>query len=205
MTARILIAGEALTDIVVQSDGAAYAVRHSGSVDTAAAALDTIGSTSRAALAETRRLVGVLREEGSDAELTPSAGAGDIEALVARVREAGLPVRLDVAGDPAVLPREVGAAAYRIVQEALTNVIKHAGPDATATVALTCDADRLTAVVSDTGRGMLPGADDQAGHGLLGMRERTAVLGGTLRTGPRVGGGFVVTAEIPCGERTSAT
>ncbi|CAG7573674.1 signal transduction histidine kinase [Barrientosiimonas humi] len=199
------VVAHALAVIVVQSDGAAYAVRHTGSVGTAADALETIGATSREALAETRRLVGVLREEGSAAELAPSAGAGDIATLVDRVRDAGLPVQLETDGALEGLPREVGAAAYRVVQEALTNVIKHGGPDATASVTITRADDRLEVTVSDTGRGLLPGADDQHGHGLVGMRERTSVLGGSLRTGPRPGGGFVVTAEIPSGERTSAT
>lgn len=196
------VIAHALAVIVVQSDGASYAVRHSGSPDAATEALEAIGGTSRHALAETRRLVGALREEGETAELAPSFGAADIDALVSGVRDAGLSVDLHT-DDVDRVPPAAGAAAYRVVQEALTNVIKHAGRDATATVVAQRTDGELRIQVADTGRGLLPGAADQRGYGLLGMRERVTVLGGRLSAGSNRGGGFVVEATIPCHDTES--
>lgn len=192
------VVAHALAVIVVQSDGAAYAVRHSGSTDAAVSALDTIGSTSRDALAETRRLVGVLRQDGDEPELSPAVTRSDVTAVVDRVRAAGLHAHssgLEVLDDA---PREVVAAVHRVVQEALTNVIKHAGHDPHARIELRReDADLVLRVVDD-GRGN-PSAADGMGHGLVGMRERVHVLGGTVSTGPRPEGGYAVTARIPLG------
>ncbi len=158
-------------------------------------ALATIEQTSRTTLRELRRLLFLLRvESDSDAQLSPQPGLEGIRTLVDQVQEAGLPTSLKVDGDPCVLEPGVALAAYRIVQEALTNTLKHAG-QAIAEVRLRFEPEMLTIEVFDTGQG--PRGSVSPGHGLLGMRERVAVYGGTLRTGPRPGGGFRVYAKIP--------
>jgi signal transduction histidine kinase len=164
--------------------------------DGADEALSTIEDTSRTTLREMRRLLDVLRTEAEPAaDLTPQPGLAGIEALVEQVREAGLPVDLDVQGTPTPLDPGVALTIYRIVQEALTNALKHAG-SATATVRLQFGRLWLVVEVSDTGRGPTPDGGG-LGHGLVGMRERVALYGGTLRTGPRPGGGFRVYARMP--------
>jgi signal transduction histidine kinase len=166
--------------------------------DTADEALTTIEDTSRTTLREMRRLLDVLRTDAEEpaAELAPQPGLGGIETLVEQVREAGLPVTLRVDGSPGALDPGVALTIYRIVQEALTNAIKHAG-SATAQVRLSFGTSWLVVEVFDTGRGPVPEAVHGIGHGLVGMRERVALYGGTLRTGPRPGGGFRVYAKIP--------
>ncbi|MFS8480023.1 MAG: sensor histidine kinase, partial [Micromonosporaceae bacterium] len=159
-------------------------------------ALTTIEETGRTALREMRRLLTVLRTEAEPAaELAPQPGLGGIEALVEQIREAGLPVTLRINGAETPLDPGVALTVYRIVQEALTNTLKHAG-QATALVRLDLDRSCVQLEVSDTGRGPRPDGG-RIGHGLLGMRERVALYGGTLRTGPRPGGGFRVSARIP--------
>ncbi|GAB7051997.1 sensor histidine kinase [Catenuloplanes indicus] len=165
--------------------------------DAADEALTTIEETSRAAMRELRRMLGVLRTEAEPAaELAPQPGIAGLEALAEQVRDAGLPVTLRVDGTPAELEPGVALTVYRIVQEALTNALKHAGR-ATAQVRLSFGVYWLIVEVFDTGRGPLPGSEHGAGHGLVGMRERVALYGGTLRVGPRPGGGFRVYAKIP--------
>jgi signal transduction histidine kinase len=164
--------------------------------DTADEALGTIEETSRTTLREMRRLLDVLRTDAEPAaELSPQPGLAGIEALVEQVRDAGLPVVLEVDGEPTGLDPGVALTIYRIIQEALTNALKHAGP-ATAEVRLWFGAQWLSVEVSDTGRGPRPNGA-ALGHGLVGMRERVALYGGTLRTGPRPGGGYRVHAKIP--------
>ncbi|MDH6466098.1 signal transduction histidine kinase [Micromonospora sp. A200] len=164
--------------------------------DAADEAIATIEDTSRVTLREMRRLLDVLRTDAEPAaDLTPQPGLAGIEALVEQVREAGLPVTLHVEGTPGPVEEGVSLTVYRIVQEALTNALKHAG-EATAQVRLTVADGFLTVEVTDTGRGPGPGPD-RIGHGLVGMRERVGLYGGTLRTGPRPGGGFRVSARIP--------
>ena len=164
--------------------------------DAADEAIATIEETSRATLRELRRLLDVLRTDAEPAaELAPQPGLTGIEALVEQVREAGLPVTLRVDGRPGPMEQGVALTVYRIVQEALTNALKHAGA-ATALVRLTFTDAFLAVEVTDTGRGPSP-RPDRIGHGLVGMRERVALYGGTLRTGPRPGGGFRVYARIP--------
>ncbi|HET8682901.1 MAG TPA: sensor histidine kinase [Micromonosporaceae bacterium] len=171
--------------------------------DAADEALATIEETGRTTLRELRRLLSVLRTEAEPAaELAPQPGLGAIAALVEQVREAGLPVTLRVRDDPGPLDPGVALTVYRIVQEALTNTLKHGGA-ATAEVRLGVTGGHLTLEVCDTGHGPRPGGQ-QAGHGLLGMRERVALYGGTLRTGPRPGGGFRVTATIPADQLDGA-
>ena len=155
-------------------------------------ALEAIERTGRQALAEMRRLFALLRSD-APAERAPQPTLDELDRLVGKVREAGLPVELRIQGEPGVLPPDVALCAYRIVQEALTNVLKHAGP-ATASVVVRYGCDALELEVADDGRGAL---DSDPGHGLAGMRERIALYGGELAAGTRNGGGFVVRARIP--------
>ncbi|SER69190.1 Histidine kinase [Lentzea xinjiangensis] len=174
-----------LSLITVQAANAA----HVRSPEHAYEALTVISETSRAALAEMRGLLGVLR---SDAALAPSPGLDGLAELADRASLAGVRVSLDVRGDTAV-PEGIGLSAYRIVQEALTNVVKHAAPASCAVlVEVTPSAVRVE--VTDDG----PGARELGvGHGLMGMRERVAVYGGTFSAGPGAEGGFRVVAELP--------
>ena len=166
----------------------------------AAKALAAIEATSRAALTELRRLLGVLRQEDEpQGDLAPVPGLADLDGLLAEVAKAGLAVRLQVEGRPAPLPAGVDLSAYRIVQEALTNVVKHAGP-ARAQVTIRYRDHEVMVEVIDDGRGVAaPTGDGRArvGHGLIGMRERVAVFGGDLEAGPRSDGGFRVAARLP--------
>jgi signal transduction histidine kinase len=149
-----------------------------------------------------RRLLGVLRDPHDEPGLTPQPGVGELAALAEGVRAAGLPVRLVVDGDHATLPTAVGVSAYRIVQEALTNVLKHAGP-AHAEVSISCVAGAVTIQVTDDGAGIPAAGAHAGGQGLAGMRERVAIFGGELLAGPRPGGGFAVRARLPLGDGPS--
>jgi signal transduction histidine kinase len=188
------VVAHSLSVVIAQADGGRYA----GETDPEAAlrALTTIGTTGRQALAEMRRLLGVLRSEAGDDGLAPQPGLDDLESLVAQVRASGLPVTLHVEGTPTRLSGGRGLAAFRVVQEALTNVLKHAGPAAQAVVHLRFGDDVLEMEISDDGRGAAA-ADDGGGQGVHGMRERMALYGGTVHAGPRAGGGFVVRATLP--------
>jgi signal transduction histidine kinase len=161
-------------------------------------ALATIETSARSGLVELRRMLGVLRrpdEPGGD--LTPAPGLGDLAELRAHMAEAGVEVSLDLSGDPEGVPPGAGLSAYRIVQEALTNVLKHGGT--TAAVHVTGSPSAVVVEVLDPGRGPGPGEPvPGAGHGLVGMRERVALFGGTLEAGPTPGGGFQVRATLPC-------
>ncbi|OPC82303.1 two-component sensor histidine kinase [Embleya scabrispora] len=180
--------------MVVQADGAAYAI--DAAPDRAREALGTIAATGREALAEMRRLLGVLRSQTETEAYVPQPGVEQLDELVEQVRTTGLNVELTVAGVPVELPQSVALTAYRIVQEALTNTRKHGGPDVTAKVGVGYGEAGLEMEISDDGRGAAaPG--DGMGHGLVGMRERVAMLGGRLRTGPTVGGGWSVSAMLP--------
>lgn len=167
----------------------------------AASALSSIVETSRSALQEMRRLLGVLREDPEDhgtgllAQLNPAPGLRDLDQLVSRTADAGVRVDLLIHGDCRPLPAGVDLAAYRVIQEALTNVIKHAGTDATRVVVTYAD-DALLLEITDHGRG--GGAAD--GHGIVGMRERVALYEGDFRAGPLPGRGFGVTATLPLGD-----
>ncbi|MER7620800.1 sensor histidine kinase [Streptomyces sp. NPDC126503] len=188
--------------MVVQADGAAYVM--DSSPETAKQALETISTTGRQALAEMRRLLGILRtgEHQEAGEYVPQPDVRQIEDLVEQVRGAGLTVDFTVEGTPRPLPSGVELTAYRIVQEALTNTRKHGGPDAGASVRLVYFDDGLGLLVEDDGRGAPQemyedGGADGRGHGLIGMRERVGMVGGTLDAGPRPGGGFRISALLP--------
>ena len=158
-------------------------------------ALAEIERTGRHAMAEMRRLVGMLRADDEEIALAPLPSLAHLEALADHVTAAGLPVRLEVAGEPRELPPGIDISGYRIVQEALTNALKHAGP-ATARVRVRYGDDDLEIDVADDGRGGDPAT--ATGHGLAGMRERVAVYGGELTADGR-DGGFRVRARLPIG------
>jgi len=179
-----------LSVVVLQAAGA----RASGKA--AEAALEKIEHSGRQALAETRRLLGVLREPAEETGLTPQPGVAELEVLADSVRAAGLPVNLVISGEPAALPAAVDVSVYRIVQESLTNVLKHAGA-ARADVTIGCADEAVTIEITDDGAGDPPDGNQASGHGLAGMRERVAIFGGELRAGPRPGGGFAVRAWLP--------
>ncbi|CAL9303060.1 hypothetical protein SUDANB51_04632 [Streptomyces sp. enrichment culture] len=188
--------------MVVQADGAAYVL--DAAPDQAKKALETISSTGRQALAEMRRLLGVLRtgEHQEAGEYVPQPDVRQIEDLVEQCRGSGLPVDFKVEGTPRPLPSGVELTAYRIVQEALTNTRKHGGPNAGASVRLVYFDDGLGLLVEDDGKGAPhelyeEGGLDGQGHGLIGMRERVGMVGGTLDAGPRPGGGFRISALLP--------
>ncbi|GAB3686856.1 histidine kinase [Angustibacter aerolatus] len=186
------VVAHSLAVVVAQADGGRYAAR----TDPAAAttALETIGVTSRQALRDMRGLLGVLREGGPD--VAPQPGLADLPALLADVRAGGLPVTLDVDGSAAPMTPTAELAVYRVVQEALTNVLKHAGPAASVCVRMRWRGGSLDLEVADDGRGAGAPAGG-AGHGLTGMRERVALVGGTVVAEPRATGGFVVRARFP--------
>lgn len=192
------IVAHSLSVVVVQSDGAAYAAEHGSSWDRdqAAHALKTIGETARSALAETRRLVGVLRQEGDAEDYAPTSSLAQLDELIDGTRQAGLTVELDERGDRRALPREGDLAAYRIVQESLTNVLRHAGPGAAARVTVDY-GEPVRIEVRDNGSGA--GSGDGQGNGLIGMRERIHQVGGRFVAGPAPGGGWRVQALIPTG------
>ena len=186
------IVAHSLSVIVVQAEGGrAVAGRHP---ERAGEVLGTIAETGREALTETRRILGVLREgrEGSGAEYGPQPGLADVADLVRRTSEQA---ELTTFGTPPALAPAVGLTAYRVIQESLTNVLKHAGPDARARVVLACTADAVEIEVTDDGRTAT--VPDGQGHGLRGMAERVSLHDGELTAGPGPLGGFVVRARIP--------
>jgi signal transduction histidine kinase len=180
--------------MVVQAEGATYAM--DGSPETTRRALGTIAETGRSALAEMRRLIGVLRSEDNTADRAPQPGVDQLEDLLEQVRAAGLAVDFTVEGVPVPLPQGMALAAYRIVQESLTNTRKHGGPIVSAQVSLHYGEDELRMLVRDDGRGATALTDGQ-GNGLIGMKERVAMYGGALNAGPRREGGYEVEAVLP--------
>ena len=159
-------------------------------------ALEAIESTGREALAEMRRLVGLLREHGSTPDFSPRPSMRAVDVLVGTICEAGLPVELTVEGEQTELAPGVDLAAYRVIQEALTNALKYAGP-ARAWVTVRWRDRELELEIANDGNSEAGG--DGRGHGLAGLRERVALVGGSIESGPRTGGGFVVTARLPYG------
>jgi signal transduction histidine kinase len=187
------VVAHGLSIVVIQAQAAAGAMEKRPA--TARAALASIVATGRDSLAEMRRLLGLTRPDGP--ELAPLPGLRDLPGLAERVRDAGLPVSLRVDGDAAAPSPGIGLCAYRIVQEALTNALRHAGSGATVDVVVHCRADEVELTVRDTGRGAGGEPDEYRGNGLRGMRERVAMLGGTVTVGDTPDGGFQVHAGLP--------
>jgi signal transduction histidine kinase len=156
-------------------------------------ALGRVELAGRTALAEMRRLLGAMRRDGDDLELGPQPGLDALGSLVEDVRRAGLPVRLHVEGEPIPLPRAIDLSAYRIVQEGLTNALKHAHASQ-ADVTVCYRADEVELKVADDGTG--PATTDGLGHGLVGIRERVNIYGGEMSAGAAPAGGFLLTARL---------
>ncbi|MEW1686259.1 sensor histidine kinase [Streptomyces sp. NPDC091265] len=185
--------------ITVQADSAPY--RLDGLPDEARAEFGSIAASARESLAEMRRLLTVLRSEGTEAERTPQPGLDRLQQLVEATVRAGLPAELSLPAGLTGLPQLVDLSAYRIVQESLANVVRHA-PGARTRVSIGSDGSHLTVlVVNDpprhTGSSHVPLETTGTGHGLVGMRERVRLTGGTLDTGPLPDGGFRVAARLP--------
>jgi len=157
-------------------------------------ALGSIETTGRQALVEMRRLLGVLRHDDSELALAPRPSLAHLDVLTDRIREAGLPVDLQVEGVAKPLPLGVDLSAYRIVQEALTNALQHAGP-ASARVVIRYRPEEVELEITDNGRGI--GNGHEGGHGLAGMRERAALVGGSVEAGSNGGRGYTVRARLP--------
>ncbi|WP_414936194.1 sensor histidine kinase [Amycolatopsis sp. cmx-11-51] len=185
------VVAHALSVVVLQAQGAQAELDRRP--ERAREALDAIVGTGRTALSEIRWLLGALGQDTPDRE--PQPGAERLPRLAADVRSAGTPVEFAVEGEPRPLSSTVDLAAYRIVQEALTNVVKHAGPGASVTIVLRYEPDELEIEVTDDG--IATEAPSGTGHGLEGMRERVNVLGGTFEAGPRPERGFAVRATLP--------
>lgn len=187
------VVAHGLSVIVVQADGARYAAAQDP--DVAVRTLETVAATGRASLADMRRLLGLLRT-GEEAERAPQPGLRELTDLIDLARQSGTRVTAQVPPADVALPEGEGLTVYRIVQEALTNVRKHAGPDASVAITVHVGSE-VDVTVSDTGSGGQPPAagGDERGLGLLGMSERVAVHGGELTAGPGVDGGWVVRAR----------
>jgi len=175
-----------------------YGTAKAGDPDRALSAMQAVQTTGREALGEMARLLGMLREDGGEIGLAPAPGLADLTTLVDGARRSGIDVHLQLDGYPRQLPPGPELSIYRIVQEALTNIRKHAGRSRAA-VRVTCSDTAIVAEIDNDGAGE-PLADPTvpgAGHGLIGMRERVALYGGTLVAGPSAAGGFQVRADIP--------
>ena len=218
------VIAHALSVMVIQAQGAGSALRRRRPSETTEA-LDAIVATGRGALTETRRLLGIVRRPvGAEPDFAPQPGLDDLAALAARVRHAGTPVQLQVTGAVRPLADGIELSAYRIIQEALTNTMKHGGPGATAVVGVHYTDTELAIEVTDDGGRRLPGdrprrpaaidteraagsgsgggahgvsGDAPGGHGLAGMKARASMMGGELAAGPRNSTGFCVRARLP--------
>ena len=194
------VVAHSMSIIAVQSGVGAHVL--DSQPEEARKALAAVEATSRQALTEMRRLLGVLRQEAEPSgSLTPSPGLAEVDALAADVARAGARVEVRIEGTRPELPLGLDLSAYRIVQEALTNVVRHAGP-ATARVRIRYAPDTVDIEVVDDGRGA--GTERGDGHGIVGMRERAALYGGSLDAGPLPGGGFRVAVRLPVDEGLSA-
>ena len=190
------VVAHAMSVMVVQAGAAERLVEQSP--ERARQALVNIQDAGREALADMRRMLGVLREEGRPVELSPQPSMDDVHAVVQRCIESGVPTELHVEGEPPVRAAGPEVTGYRVVQEALTNVIKHAGRPARAIVRIAYRDGQMRVEVTDDGDGAsLAVVERTTGHGLVGMKERVELYRGTLHVGPRPGGGFRVAATIP--------
>jgi signal transduction histidine kinase len=184
-----------LSVMVALADGAVFAQPRSP--ERAMVAMRQVSATGRQAITDMRRFLGVLRSDEPDALRHPMPGIGQLGGLAEQVRAAGLPTRLEVAGEPSVVPAAAQLTVYRLVQEALTNTMKHTPPGTRAEVRVTCAAGTVLLTVTDDGAGTVPPDPGRTpGHGLPGMRERAAAYGGRLTAGPRDTGGWQVTARL---------
>jgi signal transduction histidine kinase len=159
-------------------------------------AFEEIETTAQQALTEMRRLLGMLRRQDEELALGPQPSLTNLDTLAASVRDAGLPVEVVVKGSLERVPPAIDLSAYRLVQEGLTNALKHAGP-AHARVFVSCSGKEVEVEVTDDGRGVNGNGMSTGGHGLTGMRERVAMLGGQIEIGPRTAGGFALRARLP--------
>ncbi|GAB3947967.1 sensor histidine kinase [Kribbella albertanoniae] len=193
------VVAHGLSIMIVQADGGLYAADQSP--EAAKKALATIGDTGRASLSEMRKMLGLLKADEQNVldpnQPRPQPGVSSLPELIENVREAGLSVDYQVTGTPRDLPALLGLTAYRIVQEGLTNTLKHAGPGAHTSVTLDFGREMLTVVVTDDGRGGGVAPSTEPGHGLVGMHQRASVSGGTVNAGPKAGGGYEVIAKLP--------
>ena len=203
------VVAHTMATITVQAAAASQLLRDRP--DEAAASLQAIRAASKDGLRELRAILDVLRSASGGEETAdptqPTSGLARLDALAEGVTAAGLPVTVTITGQPRALPAITDLSAFRIVQEALTNAIRHAGP-ATAAVTVDYGADDLHVEVTDTGRGLTApaaAAAYPAGHGLRGMRERATAAGGTIDIGPLPGGGFRVAARLPLGQPPAPT
>ncbi len=187
------IVAHSMSVIVVQAEGAQRMIGKND--DAVASALGSIEQTARRNLNDIRTTVGALRH---DVDTTPLPELSRLPALIDEWVEAGLDVSLDIAGEQRDLPGMVELSGYRVVQESLTNTMKHGGPAVRAEVTVDYQPERLSIAVVDNGRGAATPSTPR-GHGLIGMRERIEAVGGELSVGPRVGGGYAVRAHIPVG------
>jgi signal transduction histidine kinase len=193
------IVSHSLSVVVLMAEGASLKVRTEP--ERAEQAMLTVRDTGRNALAEMRRMLGLLRD-GEPGSHAPQPGIAQLGRLIEESRASGLLVEMTVQGEPVEVSAGVDLVVYRVVQEALTNARKHAGPSLSkVAVRLRYEGDSLEARVTDDGQGLgaRPGGEPGGGHGLVGMRERVAAYGGKLRTGPRPGGGYEVVATLPIG------
>ena len=188
------VVAHTLSVVVAQADGGRFAARTDP--EAAARTLDTIADVSRSALTEMRGLLGLLRDSDGEVAMGPQPSLDDIPTLVAAMREGGLDIAYVTTGTPRPLPIGAGLVLYRVAQEALTNVLKHAGPGVRAFVQLTWEPADAVLTIGDDGRGAAARGDG-SGQGIVGMQERVTIFGGTLTAGPRAGGGFVVRARLP--------
>ena len=198
------VVAHGLSIMIVQADGGLYAA--DASPEQAKKALATIGDTGRASLTEMRKMLGLLKQDAQPQDGSapldpnqprPQPGVSSLPELIDNVRDAGLSVDYQVTGTPRDLPALLGLTAYRIVQEGLTNTLKHAGPGARTSVHLDFGREMLTVVVTDDGRGAGVAPSSDPGHGLVGMRQRASISGGTVNAGPKAGGGYEVIAKLP--------
>lgn len=193
------VVAHGLSIMIVQADGGLYAA--DASPEQAKKALATIGDTGRASLNEMRKMLGLLKQDAQQEldpdQPRPQPGISSLPELIDNVRQAGLTVDYEVTGTPRDLPALLGLTAYRIVQEGLTNTLKHAGPGARTSVHLDFGREMLTVMVSDDGRGAGVAPSSDPGHGLVGMRQRASISGGTVNAGPKAGGGYEVIAKLP--------
>ncbi|MFB6726444.1 sensor histidine kinase [Kribbella sp. NPDC056345] len=193
------VVAHGLSIMIVQADGGLYAADQSP--EAAKKALATIGDTGRASLTEMRKMLGLLKADEQNVldpnQPRPQPGVSSLPELIENVRDAGLSVDYQVTGTPRDLPALLGLTAYRIVQEGLTNTLKHAGPGARTSVTLDFGREMLTVVVTDDGRGGGVAPSTEPGHGLVGMHQRASVSGGTVNAGPKAGGGYEVIAKLP--------